>query len=166
MTLSNLNSSIEPEPSGRELFSEIRALIDGAKQRAAIAINAEITLLYWQVGLRIQSEILHDRRAEYGKHIIVQLSERLTQAYGRGWSEKQLRHCVHLVETFPDEQIVSTLRRQLSWTHLKTLMYMDDGLKRDFYIELAQLERWSVRQLQELQEAIAIARRRLPDLSE
>ena len=69
--------------------------------------------------------------------------------YGKGWSEKQLRHCLHFAETFPDEQIVSALRRQLSWIHIKTHMYFDDPLKRDFYIEICCLEGWSSRQLQE-----------------
>jgi predicted nuclease of restriction endonuclease-like (RecB) superfamily len=164
MTSSDLEPSIVPATSGQELFGEIRSLIDSAKQRAAIAINAEITLLYWQVGHRIQSEILQDKRAEYGKQIIVQLSQQLTKTYGRGWSSKQLRHCVQLAEAFPDEQIISTLRRQLSWTHLKTLMYVDDALKRDFYIEISKLERWSVRQLQErinsmLYERTALSRK-------
>ena len=131
------------------LFQEIRQLIDTAKQRAAVAINAEITLLYWQVGKRIQTEVLQGQRAEYGKQIIVSLSQQLTQTYGKGWSEKQLRHCLHFAATFPDEQILSTLRRELSWTHIKTLMYIDEPLKREFYIEIAKLERWSVRQLQE-----------------
>jgi hypothetical protein len=52
------------------LFQEIRQLIDTAKQRAAVAINAEITLLYWQVGKRIHTEVLQGQRAEYGKQII------------------------------------------------------------------------------------------------
>lgn len=52
-------------------------------------------------------------------------------------------------EVFPDEGILSALRRELSWTHLKTLMYIDDPLKRDYYIELCRLERWSSRQLHE-----------------
>ncbi len=146
------------------LFSEIRQLIDAAKQRAAVAINAEITLLYWQVGDRIQTEILQGQRAEYGKQIIATLSQKLTQTYGKGWSEKQLRHCLHFAETFPDEQIVSALRRQLSWTHIKTLMYFDDPLKRNFYIEICCLEGWSSRQLQErinsmLFERTAISRK-------
>jgi len=51
------------------LFSEIRQLIDAAKQRAAVAINSEITLLYWQVGEHIQTEILQGQRAEYGKQV-------------------------------------------------------------------------------------------------
>jgi hypothetical protein len=152
------------QPRDDRLFQEIRQLIDVAKQRAAVAINAEITLLYWQVGKRIQTEVLQGQRAEYGKQIIVSLSQQLTQTYGRGWSEKQLRHCLHFAETFPDEQIVSTLRRQLSWTHIKTLMYIDEPLEREFYVEIAQLERWSVRQLQErinsmLYERTALSRK-------
>jgi predicted nuclease of restriction endonuclease-like (RecB) superfamily len=131
------------------LFQEIRQLIDAAKQRTAVTINAEITLLYWQVGKRIQTEILQGQRAEYGKQIILSLSEQLTQTYGKGWGEKHLRHCLRLAETFPNDQIVSTLCRELSWSHLRLLLYMNDPLKREFYIEIAQLEHWSVRQLQE-----------------
>jgi predicted nuclease of restriction endonuclease-like (RecB) superfamily len=146
------------------LFQEIRQLIDAAKQRAAVAINTEITLLYWQIGHRIQTEILQGQRAEYGKQIIASLSQQLTQAYGKGWSEKHLRHCLRLVETFPDDQIVSTLCRQLSWSHLRMFIYMDDLLKREFYIEFTQLEHWSVRQLQErinsmLYERTALSRK-------
>jgi predicted nuclease of restriction endonuclease-like (RecB) superfamily len=152
------------QETAQTLFSEIRHLIDAAKQRAAVAINAEITLLYWQVGDRIQTEILQRQRAEYGKQIIATLSQKLTQTYGKGWSEKQLRHCLHFAETFPDQQIVSALRRQLSWTHIKTLMYFDDPLKRNFYIEICCLEGWSSRQLQErinsmLFERTAISRK-------
>jgi len=151
------------QPSDR-LFHEIRQLIDTAKQRAAVAINAEITLLYWQVGKRIQTEVLQGQRGEYGKQIIVSLSIQLTQTCGKGWGEKHLRHCLRLAETFPDEQILSALRRQLSWTHIKTLMYFDDPLKRNFYIEICCLEGWSSRQLQErinsmLFERTAISRK-------
>ena len=151
------------QPSDR-LFHEIRQLIDTAKQRAAVAINAEITLLYWQVGKRIQTEVLQGQRGEYGKQIIVSLSIQLTQTCGKGWGEKHLRHCLRLAETFPDEQIISALRRQLSWTHIKTLMYFDDPLKRNFYIEICCLEGWSSRQLQErinsmLFERTAISRK-------
>jgi predicted nuclease of restriction endonuclease-like (RecB) superfamily len=136
-------------PQSNSLFQEIRQLIDAAKQRAAIAINAEITLLYWQVGKRIQTEILQGQRAEYGKQIMITLSQQLTQAYGKGWSERQLNYCVLIAEVFPDREILHTLSAELSWSHLKLVMGIDDSLKRDFYIEIAQLERWSVRQLQE-----------------
>lgn len=131
------------------LVHEIRQLIDAAKQRAATAVNAEISLLYWQVGQRIQQEVLQGKRAEYGKQVITGLSQQLTADYGKGWSERQLRYCLQFVEEFPNQNIVHTLCSELSWSHLRKLMYIADGLKRDFYIEMARVERWSVRQLNE-----------------
>ena len=140
------------------LFNAISALIDAARQRAAVAVNAELTLLYWQVGRRIHSELLGGERAEYGKQVIAGLSERLTAAYGRGWSRQQLHHCLRFAETFPDEAIVSALRRQLSWTHFKALIYLDDPLKREFYTRMAELEGWSTRVLNERIDAMLFER--------
>jgi len=146
------------------LFEEVRQLIDAARQRAAIAVNAELTLLYWNVGKRIQTEVLKGQRGEYGTQLIKSLSRQLTQTYGKGWGEKQLRHCLRFSETFPGEEIVYTLCRQFSWSHLRLLAYIDDPLKRDFYIEVGKLEKWSVRQLQErinsmMYERTALARK-------
>ncbi|MBK7015561.1 MAG: DUF1016 family protein [Sulfuritalea sp.] len=146
------------------LLADVRQLIDSARTRVALAVNAELTLLYWQVGRRVRSEVLLGERAVYGEAVVKELSARLTADYGKGWSEKQLRHCLRLAETFPDEAILSALRRELSWTHIKALIYIDDALKRDFYIELCRLEHWSSRQLQErmnsmLYERSAISRK-------
>jgi predicted nuclease of restriction endonuclease-like (RecB) superfamily len=131
------------------LVEDVRRLIDSARSRVAATVNAELTLMYWQIGRRISDGVLGGARAEYGQQVLAALAQQLTAAYGRGWSEKQLRHCVRAAEVFPDEEILSALRRELSWTHLKTLMYIDDPLKRDYYIELCRLERWSSRQLHE-----------------
>lgn len=131
------------------LIADIRQLIDSARQRAAVAVNAELTLLYWRIGQRINVEVLQRQRAEYGKQVVAMLSAQLTREYGKGWGEKQLHHCRRFAETFPDEEILYTLCRELSWSHLRQLVYVDDPIKRDFYIELCRLERWSVRQLQE-----------------
>jgi len=131
------------------LVDDVRRLIDSARSRVAVTVNAELTLLYWQIGRRISEGVLGGARADYGQQVLDGLARQLTAAYGRGWSEKQLRHCMRAAEVFPDEGILAALRRELSWTHLKTLMYIDDPLKRDYYIELCRLERWSSRQLHE-----------------
>ncbi|TDO08721.1 PDDEXK nuclease domain-containing protein [Halomonas ventosae] len=131
------------------LVADLRQLIDGARQRAAVAVNAELTLLYWEIGRRIHREVLAGKRAGYGEEIVSALGRQLTHEYGRGFSAKNLRHMIRFAEVFPEEEKVSALRRQLSWTHLKSLIYLDDSLKREFYIELCQLEGWSSRQLQE-----------------
>jgi predicted nuclease of restriction endonuclease-like (RecB) superfamily len=135
--------------TSQELFEEIRQLIDTARQRAAIAVNAQLTMLYWHIGKRIQTELLEEQRGEYGKQVILGLSQQLTQTYGRGWGRRHLWNCLRFAEQFPDSEIVHTVCAQLSWSHMRLLSTMDDTLKRDFYIEIAQLEKWSVRQLKE-----------------
>lgn len=131
------------------IVQEVIQLIDKSRHNVAIAINSEITLLYWSVGRRINDEVLGNERAEYGKQIVYALSRELNEEYGRGWSEKHLRHCMQLATVFPNEQIVYALRRQLSWTHIRSLIYIDNPLKREFYLEICILEKWSSRQLQE-----------------
>jgi predicted nuclease of restriction endonuclease-like (RecB) superfamily len=133
----------------QNLFCEIKSLIEQGRRQVAVTVNATMTLLYWQVGKRLNDEVLKDRRAEYGKQVVATLSQQLTEEYGKGWSEKHLRHCLRFAEIFRDEAIVSALRRQLSWTHLRALMYIEDGLKRSFYIEMCKLEKWSTRTLDE-----------------
>jgi len=128
-----------------EIFCEIRSLIEQSRQQVAVVVNSEMTLLYWQIGKRIDEEVLQNQRAEYGKEIVVALSLQLKTEYGSGWSEKQLRHCLRFAAAFPDVQIVSTLSRQLTWSHIKELIYIEDSLKREFYIEICKLEKWSVR---------------------
>jgi predicted nuclease of restriction endonuclease-like (RecB) superfamily len=147
-----------------ELLSSIRELIEDSRRSVAVAVNAEITLLYYQIGKKINVGILNDSRADYGKNIVRELSSRLVLEYGQGWSERHLRHCMKFEAVFSDYSIVSAVRRQLSWTHLKTLIYIDNPVKRDFYIEMSKLERWSSRQLQEriqsmLYERTAISKR-------
>ena len=79
------------------------------------------------------------------KRFLQTLSAKLVAEFGRGFSDKSLRHMVRFAEVFPDEEIVSALRRQLSWTHFKLIIYLDDPLKRDFYAEMCRIVRWSRR---------------------
>jgi predicted nuclease of restriction endonuclease-like (RecB) superfamily len=131
------------------LLADVRQLIDSAHQNVAAAVNSELTWLYWQIGRRIQQDILGNERAEYGKQIVSTLSRQLTAEYGRGFTRISLFHMIRLFEAFPDESIVSTLRRQLSWSHLRILTYIEDPLARAFYAEMSRMERWSVRTLEE-----------------
>ena len=131
------------------LFSEIRQLIEETRNSVAVLVNAGLTMLYWKIGKRINTEILDNTRAAYGKEIIHNISSKLTEEFGKGWSEKQLRHCLRIAEVFPDEKIIYALSRELSWTHLRSLIYVKNALKRDFYIEMVKLEKWSSRLLRE-----------------
>ena len=146
------------------IASDIKTLIEQSRHNVALAVNAEITQLYWSVGKRINDEVLGNERAEYGKQIVVSLARQLSDEFGKGWGEKQLRQCMQFATIFPDNEIVYALRIQLSWTHIRTLIYMEDPVKREFYIEMCKLEKWSSRQLQEriqsmLYERTAISRK-------
>jgi len=131
------------------IAEDIKRLIAQSKQQLAITVNATLSLLYWQIGKRINEEILQNQRAEYGKEIVSALSKQLTLDYGTGWSKRQLHHCIRFAEVFPDFKIVHTLCSQLSWSHLRLIIPMEETLKRDFYIEMCKLEKWSVRTFQD-----------------
>ena len=133
--------------SGKGLFVEISGMIAAAKERVAVAVNAELTMLYWNVGRRINKEILGEKRAGYGKRVVAELSANLMAEHGEIWNEKHLRRVMRFAAVFPDEKIVASLMRQLSWTHLLGLLPIDDPLKREFYIEMCKIEHWSVRTL-------------------
>lgn len=128
-------------PHDATLVADVRQLIDNARQRVAMTVNTQLSLLYWQVGRRIRQDILGNQRAEYGAAVVATLSRQLTVAYGKGWGERQLRNCLRMAEIYADEAIVHTLCAELSWSHLRQLAAIDDQLKRDFYAELCRLER-------------------------
>ncbi len=129
------------------LLNDLRGLIEQARQQVARTVNSAMVGLYWSIGNRIREDILHEQRAEYGEQIVPTLSAQLTAEYGRGFSRQNLFRMIRFAEVFPDEQIVSSLMRQLSWTHLIYIISLDTPLKRDFYAEMCRLERWSVRTL-------------------
>ena len=140
------------------LVADLRQLIDAARQRAAVAVNAELTLLYWQIGDRIRRETLGERRAGYGEEIVSALGRQFTAEYGRGFSAKNLRHMIRFAEVFPEEEIVSTLSRQLSWSHFLELIYLKEPLAREFYSRMCIEEGWSVRRLRERKETMLFER--------
>jgi predicted nuclease of restriction endonuclease-like (RecB) superfamily len=140
---------MKTEIENTHLLLAIKQLIEQGKQQIAISVNTTMSMLYWQIGKRINDDVLQNQRAEYGKQIVSTLSRHLTQEYGNGWGEKHLRQCMQFAQAFPDEQIVYTLCRELNWSHLRLVMFMDDPLKREFYIEMCKLEKWSFRAFRE-----------------
>ncbi len=131
------------------LVRDVRQMIEETRASVAAAVNTGLTMLYWRIGRRINQEILKEERAQYGEAIVSTLSRQLHVEYGRGFSAKNLRHMIRFSEVFPDEAIVSTLWRQLSWSHFKEIIYQKDSLRRDFYAEMCRVERWSVRTLRQ-----------------
>lgn len=142
-------ASIASLPVPTALLGDIRALIEAARKRAASAVNSELTMLYWHIGQRIHTQVLEGRRANYGEEVVLTLAAQLLKEYGSSFSVKNLRRMVQFAAAYPDERIVVSLIRQLSWTHFIALIPLKDPLQRDYYAQMESAEHWSVRTLRE-----------------
>ena len=85
----------------------------------------------------------------YGEEIVSTLSRQLSAEFGSGYSRPNLFRMIKFSEFFADGAIVSTLSRQLSWSHFIEILRLKDSLRRDFYAEMCRIERWNVRTLRE-----------------
>src|SRR5690606_20416261 len=132
-----------------QLFVRIKQIVEDGRVHVAQTVNATLTLTYWNIGKAIKEDILQNKRPTYGGVVNLNLARQLTEEYGKGWGVKHLQHCLRIAETFPDRDIVYAVSRELTWTHLRTIMYLDTDLKRDFYLGMCRIERWSTRKLQE-----------------
>ncbi|AGK96334.1 PDDEXK nuclease domain-containing protein [Clostridium pasteurianum] len=131
------------------LYNDIAGLIDNTKQKVYRSVNTELINLYWNIGRTIKEDIIKKERADYGKKIIDNLSKELIANYGRGYGRRNLFNMVSFYEAFGDFEIVHTLSAQLTWSHIKELISLEDNLKREFYATMCNTERWSVRTLRE-----------------
>jgi predicted nuclease of restriction endonuclease-like (RecB) superfamily len=131
----------------KAFVEEIRNLIVTAKTRIAVTVNMQMTLLYWNIGKRVREEVVKSDRAEYGKQIIKNLSKELLAEYGRGFSEVNLSNMVKFYNQFNSLEIVQTLSKKLSWSHIVELLPLKLLKSREFYAYMAIESDWSVREL-------------------
>lgn len=130
----------------QNIIHEIKSLIAKAKEEAIRSVDHHRTVMYWHIGKRIFNEEQQGKdRADYGNYLIKYLSEQLQPEYGSGFSYRQLHRYRQFYRMFP---IVSTLRTQLSWSHYKLLLSIDNEDKRDYYIAETVKNNWSVRQME------------------
>jgi predicted nuclease of restriction endonuclease-like (RecB) superfamily len=147
-----------------DLLGDIRSLIESAREQTARAVNSRLVIMYWQIGRRIRQDVLGNERAEYGLEIVQTLSAQLTAEYGQGFGRRSLFRMLRFAEYFEEEQIVSALSTQLSWSHFVEILSIEDQLKREFYAEMCRVERWSIRTLRHkighlLYERTAVAKK-------
>ena len=105
------------------LLGDVRSLIDQARHRTAQAVNSTLVSLNWHIGNRIRTDILGEKRADYGKQIVQTLSAQLAAEYGRGYSRANLFNMIRFAEVFPDIEIVQTLSRQLGLSSAARRIY-------------------------------------------
>ena len=131
------------------LLTDLRELVQSARQRIATVANSTTTMLYWHLGRRLLAESLQDGRAAYGERILATVSRELTAEFGQAFTLRSLYRAIQFCQGFTDQAIVSTLSTQLSWSHFIELLPITDPLARDFYAEMCRIERWDVRTLRQ-----------------
>lgn len=130
-----------------DLLNELSQLIEQTQQQVSIQINSSLTLLFWNIGNRINQNILQNERAEYGKQIVVTVARQLTQKYGRNFEEKNLRRMLQFAKQFSDFEKVVPLARQLSWSHFLILLPLKNYDAKIFYAQKAFNETLGKREL-------------------
>jgi predicted nuclease of restriction endonuclease-like (RecB) superfamily len=131
------------------LFNQVASLIEQSKQYIATQANSTLTLLYWNIGTLMNKTIIGNKRADYGKQVVLTLSTQLENRYGRGFEEKNLRRMMQFAEQFQDFEIVATLSRQLSWSHFRELLPLKTIDAKIFYANLVKDALLGVRGLKE-----------------
>lgn len=137
----------DPAALADTLLADLRQLITQSRERLSATVNTELTLLYWNVGQRLQREVLAGERAAYGQQLMERTGQRLSQEFGRGFEAKNLRRMVQFAQVFPHGEIVASLMRELSWTHFLQLLPLKTEAARHYYAQAAAADRWSVREL-------------------
>lgn len=130
-----------------KVYTDIKELLEIARSKAYISVNSIMVETYWKIGQRIvEEEQGGEIRAEYGSKLIENLSRYLTDTFGKGFSEANLKNMRKFYITYPefDTQCVANL----SWTNIRTIIRIDDKAERDYYLKESVAENWTSRQLE------------------
>lgn len=132
-----------------DYVQDIKSILNTAKAQSYRAVNSTMIQAYWLVGYRIvEQEQNGEKRAGYGEKVIENLSKALNSEVGSGMSAAHLWNCRQFYMTFHDKEILYTLCRELSWSHIRLIMRLDTEKERNYYIEQSKKGAWSVRQLE------------------
>jgi predicted nuclease of restriction endonuclease-like (RecB) superfamily len=146
MSKNEINKSeekqLENDQFNAKVYDDIRAALADARTRVVAAVNTAMVGVYHEIGRQITDAI--GERAEYGQNLFAYLSERLTAEFGKGFTVRNLQHMRQFYTTFPNTH---TLRAELSWSHYRALMRVEEPKRRDFYLNEAADSGWTSRQL-------------------
>ena len=134
----------------QQFLVDIRDLLKAGRETAYRSVNTVIVKTYWQIGKRIVEQEQHGKaRAEYGEQLVVALSRYLTNCFGKGFSEANIRNIRQFYLRFPHfEQFTTHCVANLGWTHIRIIMRLDDEKERQYYLQEASGQNWSSRLLE------------------
>ena len=122
------------EPVPQDFYKRIAGILEQARKHAYTAVNYSMVMAYWKIGQSIVEEQGGTDRAAYGDQLIDGLSKKLTADFGKGFAPANLRNMRQFYITFP---ICDALRSELSWTHYRKLMRVDNEQARTWYMNEA-----------------------------
>lgn len=128
----------------QETYETVRSYIVKAQSDIYKAVNSAMVIAYWNIGKKIYEVCGENERAGYGKQLLMYLSDKLTDEFGKGYTISNLKNMRQFYRTFQNRY---ALRSELSWTHYRSLMRVKDEAARQFYLEEAISCGWSSRQL-------------------
>ena len=131
----------------KKLLAELGRIIESGKKQLAIQANSGVILVFWKIGDTVNQFVLRNRRADYGKQIVVTLSRQLQEKYGNNFEEKNFRRMLQFASEFKDFEKVVSLSRQLSWSHFLAIIPLSASEKQQFYALQASTQMWNVREL-------------------
>ncbi len=140
------------------VYEEISTLILSKKNDVKKVVNDAMVFLYWGIGQCLTTKILRNEKPEYGRKLIVEISNRLANEYGKGFNRAAIFRMIQFYQYFPEYEKVATLSQQLTWSHFIELLPIKDDLKRDFYATMCKNENWSVRILRERKKSMLYER--------
>jgi predicted nuclease of restriction endonuclease-like (RecB) superfamily len=143
------------------LFEQLAQIIENRKMRASYHANAEITLMYWEVGYFIKTNVLDNKRAEYGKKIVATLSQQLVSVYGNSFEYTKMRRMASFAKLFPDVNIVAKLSQQLSWSHFIEILPLKTEEARLYYANEVAVRHLGVQELRRQIKRKAYERREI-----
>ncbi len=131
------------------LLADIKTILQQARQKAYAAVNTAMVQAYRQIGKRIvEEEQQVKERADYGTFLINQLSKQLSGEFGKGFSIANLWNFRQFYNTFPDPEILYVARRELTWTHYRLIIRVENPEARSYYLDEASAQNWSTRILE------------------
>lgn len=140
-----MNNEIDCSVQSEQTYTAIRKSVIMAQSKIYTAVNSAMVQAYWEIGEQIYLACGENDRAEYGKGLLKYLSEKLTAEFGQGFTVRSLQMMRKFYLMYPN---ANTLCSQLSWSHYRVLMRIDDEKRRDWYTEECAKSGWSVRQLE------------------
>jgi predicted nuclease of restriction endonuclease-like (RecB) superfamily len=139
------NATEDAALSHTDLHQAIRSLLLTARAQVRQTVNTAMVQTYWHIGrMIVEDEQGGQKRAAYGKQVLPELAKRLSEEFGAGFDVSNLRNMRQFFQSFP---IRDALRLELSWTHYRSLIRIDNPQARDWYAKEAAEQGWSVRAL-------------------